>query len=479
MKKYVSNWLSLAGIVMILGSFFAFLLLFLLDVLAHSANPYVGILTYLVAPGFTALGVAMVVVGVLWQRARGLKEGLPAPQIQIDLGRARDRRIFAMFLGGSAVFMVVTAVLSYHSYHFTESVVFCGQACHIVMQPEMTTYQRGSHARVSCAECHIGPGAGWYVRSKLSGLRQVYATAFDKYPRPIPTPIENLRPAKDTCEQCHWPAKFVGNLDRTYDYFLSDETNTAFSIRMTMKVGGGDPAHGPVGGIHWHVNPGNRVEYLASDHGRQTIPWVRVTDAQGRVTEFTSPGFTNAVAGADVRTMDCMDCHNRPAHRYEPPSDAVNMAIAQGRIDRTLPGIKTNAVALLVGTYADHKEGLQSIETQLAGFYPNNPRVRPAIEAVQDIYRTYFFPEMKASWEVYPDNIGHKDWPGCFRCHDGKHTTADGKQTIKANDCNACHTILAQGSANELRMLTPEGQPFKHPGGEFEGLCNDCHTGGL
>jgi nitrate/TMAO reductase-like tetraheme cytochrome c subunit len=301
----------------------------------------------------------------------------------------------------------------------------------------------------------------------------------DKYPRPIPTPVKNLRPAQETCEECHWPKKFVGNLERTYSYFLQDETNTPFTVRLLMKVGGGDPTHGPVGGIHWHMNVGNKIEYMASDEARQKIPYVRVTDTQGIVTEFRLPKFTNAVDEASMRRMDCMDCHNRPAHRYESPNSAVNLAMALGKIDRSLPYIKTNALYVLTRSYTNDTGALQNIATVLASRYPNDPRVKPTITAVQQIYTNNFFPAMKASWQTYPDNIGHKDWPGCFRCHDGLHKAADGVRTIKANDCNACHTILAQGSGQELESLTPNGQKFKHPGDPVDGACNDCHTGGL
>lgn len=471
------NWTSLVGVVLLLSSFFAFILLFLLDTLSHSANPYVGILTYLVAPAFGVTGLAIVVFGVVWRNYHRVKQlGVPAT-FQVDLTRPRDRRILAFFLGGSVLFLLATAVLSYQTYHFTESVQFCGQACHTVMKPELVTYLHGPHARVSCVECHIGPGAGWYVKSKLSGMYQVYATALDKFPRPIPTPIKNLRPAQETCEQCHWPAKFVGDLDRTFQYFAADETNTPYTIRMTMKVGGADPKHGPVGGIHWHMNVGNKVQYISLDESRQEIPWVRVVDSQGVVKEFRAEGFTNDISGYVLRTMDCMDCHNRPAHQYETPNDAVNLAMALGEIDRSLPSIKANAVAVLTEEYASEKEATENIATKLAETYEGDPRIRPVIDVVQRIYRDNFFPEMLASWKTYPDNIGHKDWPGCFRCHDGKHTTADGKETIKANDCNACHTILTQGSGKELQMLTPQGQEFKHPGGDYEGLCNDCHDG--
>jgi nitrate/TMAO reductase-like tetraheme cytochrome c subunit len=461
------------------GSVFSFLLLILLDTLAHFSNPYVGILTYLVAPGFLIIGLLMAGLGALLRRRQIIRHSGPFPALRIDLTLARDRRRFGFFLGGSVLFLLVAAIGSYQTYHYTESVQFCGQACHGVMKPELVTYLHSPHARVSCAECHIGKGATWYVRSKLSGAYQVYATIADKYPRPIPTPVKNLRPAQETCEECHWPKKFVGNLERTYSYFLGDETNTAFTVRLLMKVGGGDPTHGPVGGIHWHMNVGNRVEYVPGDDARQKIPWVRMTDSQGVVTEFRAPRFTNAVDQAAVRQMDCMDCHNRPAHRYETPNSAVNLAMALEKIDRSLPYIKTNAVFALTRAYTNELQAEQGIATLLAARYPNDQRLRVAIGAVQQIYKDNFFPEMKASWQVYPDNIGHKDWPGCFRCHDGQHKTADGKRTIRANDCNACHTILTQGNGKELEQLTPNGQKFKHPGDEVDGACNDCHTGGL
>lgn len=472
------NWLSMTGLVIAGGGLFSFLLLFLLDSFAHFSNPYVGLLTYIVAPAFLVLGLLLLFGGGFWEWRRMKKAGAAAPALLIDLGRLRDRKVLWVFLAGSALFLLLSAVGSYQTYHYTESTMFCGQMCHTVMEPEFVTYQHGPHARVGCTECHIGPGATWFVRSKLSGTYQVYATAANKYPRPIPTPIKNLRPAQETCEKCHWPRKFVGNLDRTYNYYLAEETNTFHSIRMLMRVGGADPSHGPVGGIHWHMNVANKIEYIATDAGRLKIPWVRMTDAQGVVTEFRSPGFTNDPAQFAIRVMDCMDCHNRPAHIYKSPNDAVNLAMALGKIDAGLPWIKTNAVHILTQPYTNRTEALQKIATFLAEKYPDKPSIRQAIAAVQEIYTNNFFPEMKASWKVYPNHIGHKDWPGCFRCHDNKHKTADGKKAIKGNECNTCHIILAQGSGKELEQLSANGQPFKHPGGDYDGMCSDCHTGG-
>jgi nitrate/TMAO reductase-like tetraheme cytochrome c subunit len=473
------NWLSLAGSIIALGSLFSFLLLFIIDEVTNLANPYIGILTYLVAPGFLIIGSLLTLLGALWHRRR-LRRNAMLPAVQINLSRPRDRRILGLFIAGSVGFLLLSAIGSYKTYQFTESVQFCGQACHTVMKPELTTYLHGPHARVDCVECHIGPGATWFVRSKLSGTYQVYATLFDKYPRPIPTPIENLRPAQQTCNQCHWPRKFVGDLDRTFHYFLSDRTNTPYSIRMILKVGGGDPTHGPVGGIHWHMSISNKVEYIAADKTRQTIPWVRLTDPQGVVTVFHTAHFTNDISRYEIRTMDCIDCHNRPAHRFASPDDAVNLAMALGQLDRSLPYLKTNAVYALSRPYKSQTDARDGIATFLVNQYPDDPRIRSSIPVLQQIYAENFFPEMKANWSVYPDNIGHRNWPGCFRCHDGKHESEDGKGTIKANDCNACHTILAQGQGAQLLQLSAVGQKFKHPEDLYDPsfLCTDCHTGG-
>ena len=489
----IRNWWSLTGLVIAGGALFSFLLLFVLDSLARFGNPYLGILTYLVAPGFLFLGLLLTVFGMWWERRRRSRQGAGPVQLVIDLSRPRDRKRLAWFVGGAAGFLLLSAVGSYQTYHFTESTQFCGQVCHTVMEPQWVTYQQGPHARVACVECHIGPGATWFVKSKLSGTYQVYATLADKYPRPIPTPIKNLRPARETCEQCHWPQKFIGNLDRTFHYFLADETNTPFVVRMTLKVGGGDPRHGPVEGIHWHVHPTNLVQYIAArwedgkwvpDPTRQSIPWVRFVDGQGVVTEYRKPSFGEDPSKFEIRTMDCMDCHNRPAHQYQAPSKAVDRALALGRIDPTLPWIKSNAVYVLTLEYTNRTEALETIATFLAAAYPpdtypdRQKSIREAIAVVQEIYRNNFFPDMRASWDKYPVNSSHMFWPGCFRCHEGEHSTPDGKQTI-VKDCNACHSILAQGYGEALKRLTPEGQPFEHPGGEVDGGCYDCHTGGL
>jgi NapC/NirT cytochrome c family, N-terminal region len=232
------NWISLTGSIVAIGSLFAFIFLVAIDSMSHDGNPYLGILTYIVAPTFLILGLLLIFTGWWLQRrqARQFPMDVGPLSLSIDLARPRDRKVLIIFGSCSVVFLLLTAFGSYQTYHFTESVEFCGKTCHVVMKPEYVTYHRSSHARVSCAECHIGSGASWYVKSKISGAYQVYSVIFGKYSRPIPTPVTSLRPAQDTCEKCHWPEKFTGNLDRSYEHFLSDKKNTPTTVRLLLRA---------------------------------------------------------------------------------------------------------------------------------------------------------------------------------------------------------------------------------------------------
>lgn len=473
----IQNWISIIGIILAASSFFAVVCLIALDFYRGFGNPYMGILTYLVAPAFLVSGLMLIALGA-WRERRARRKLAPGQvprYLRIDLNVPRHRRAFITVGVVTTLFLLVTSVGSYRTYHFTESVQFCGQTCHAVMKPEFTAYQNSPHARVSCTQCHIGPGATWFVRSKLSGTYQVYATLANKYPRPIPTPIENLRPAQETCEQCHWPQKFFGNAERVNHHFMADEQNSPWTIRLLMKIGGGDPGFGPVGGIHWHMNIAHKVEYIATDEARQKIPWVRVTDRDGKVTVYESteePLTPEQVAAATPRRMDCIDCHNRPSHNFQPPARAVNVAMATGRISTNIPYIKKLAVEALTAEYATTEEAMQKIAEKVPA---------EAVAEVQKIYRQNFFPEMKVNWRVYPNNIGHTIFPGCYRCHDGKHKSADGR--LISHDCNACHTILAQGRGEQLQQISAAGFEFQHPtdiGDMWREInCAECHTGAL
>ncbi|MCC7373615.1 MAG: NapC/NirT family cytochrome c [Verrucomicrobiales bacterium] len=477
--RLFQNWLSAAGAIMATAAFFAFLLLFATDILARQSNPYVGILAYIVAPAFFFLGSGMLFAGFKIHSKHVAKSGDAAHPLIIDLTRGRDKRLLQFFVSGAIAFLLITAIGVTQTYHYTESNHFCGETCHEPMHPEFTAYKISPHARVGCVDCHVGAGAQYYVKAKINGVHQLLATAMNNYQRPIPTPVKNLRPAQDTCEQCHWPEKLSGNLDRTYHHFLSDEANTPFSVRVLLKVGASDTHATMANGIHWHINLTNSVEYFSPDPQRQTIPWVRVKHADGTTTVYRAPDFKDEPDPAQIRRMDCLDCHNRPAHRYRAPNESVDLALQAGTIDRSLPWVKSNVVALLVAKYDTEPEALQKISSSLRGIYKDHPTVENLVATSQDIYRGSFFPEMKADWRAYPDNKGHKEWPGCFRCHDGLHKTTDGRRSIGGSECNSCHVILAQGSTpEELKKLNADGHTFFHIDADYTDLsCNGCHTG--
>ena len=289
-RMLLRNPISLAGVALVIVSIANIFIFFLIDQIAVKPSPYIGILAYMVSPGFLVLGLLLMLIGVLLERRKHLAPSAFYPRI--DLNDATQRSAVISFSSFLLVFVVVSAAGSYKAYEFTESTSFCGQLCHNVMIPEYTAYQQSPHARVACAECHVGPGATWFVKSKLSGSRQVLATIFNTYPRPIPSPVKNLRPAQETCEQCHWPKKFYGGQLKVFSHYANDEKNTLRQIRMIIKTGGGDPATGAPEGIHWHMNIGNKIDYVEADDKRQVIPYVHVEDMQGRVTEYYAKDST-------------------------------------------------------------------------------------------------------------------------------------------------------------------------------------------
>lgn len=475
------NWISWTGLVLAASALFAFCLLFAIDLFAGHRNPYVGILGDVVAPFFFLAGVLIALFGALlhWRRERRALRAATPLTLKIDLSRPRDRKILAIFAAASVIFLFVTAVGSYQTYHYTESAQFCGQTCHVPMEPEAVASQQTAHAKIECASCHVGPGAAAYVKTKVNGVKQLYHTVRNDYERPIRMTAANPRPAQAICEQCHWPDKYVGNIVRTFQHYLSDEKNTPFGVRLLLNVGGGDAANGPQGGIHWHMNIANRIEYIATDEQRLTIPWVRMTKANGEVTEYKTPDFKLDSTKHRVQRMDCMDCHSRPAHKMKTPNDAVDLALQTGRLDPQVPWVKAKVVAALVQPYKTRSEAEQKIAAALHAAYPDPAQANPIIEEAQAIYRANFFPEVKADWRTHPDFIGHKTWNGCFRCHDGNHVAADGKKSIAASNCNSCHLVVAQGSPDALKQINADGMDFVHidaPYAEFS--CTDCHTGG-
>ena len=445
----------------------------------------------MVAPGFLICGFLLIAVGAWRERQRNIRDRRRAfavsPHRSQRSQAARRAVFFATFL---VVFLMLSAVGSYKAYEFTDSVQFCGQTCHTVMHPQFTAHQLSAHARVSCVECHVGSGASWYVKSKVSGTRQVFAAAFNTFPRPIPTPVHNLRPAQDTCEQCHWPKKFYGAQLKVFTHYSSDETNTPRQIRLLIKTGGGDPATGAPEGIHWHMNIANQIDYVASDDKRQIISYIHVKDMQGRVTEYytqDSKLTKEQIAKAEPHRMDCVDCHNRPAHIYVPPDLAVDQSLLARRMDISLPFLKQQAVAALTGNTRPPTRD-PSDRPGSRGFYESKypeiaktkqPEIRTAIDEVQQIFRRTTFPEMHLNWQTHPNNLGHFYFNGCFRCHDGQHVSPEGK--VVSKDCNICHTVMGQEEGGVSMAAAPKLN-FQHPvelGDLTQVTCSDCHTGGV
>jgi len=452
------NPLGMAGAVLTTVSAMLFMTLFVLDMVGYHGGPYIGILAFLIIPGVFVFGLLLIPLG-LWRervrRRRAIAAGKDAEETLPvwDLNLDRVRRNVLVFLLLSVVNVVILAAATYKGVEVMESTQFCGAACHSVMEPEYTTYKRSPHARVKCVECHIGEGANWFVKSKLSGSWQLVSVALDLYPRPIEVPVHNLRPARETCEQCHWPNKFVGDRFRVNTHFSEDEANTETKTVLVVKVGGRQA--GQSQGIHWHVDPDHVVRYRA-DAKRQTVYEIEMVAGDGTTRRYKGPAADSkeAQAASEWRTMDCVDCHNRPTHVYRDPARELDAAMLDRRIDPSLPFVRREGLKALLVDYPSHDAARAGITKAIADFYtasyPGLPAdkqaaVSASAKALGDIWAWNVFPAMNVKWGTYVNHIGHPEMSGdvgCFRCHDEQHTTADGK-TI-SQDCSTCHSLLAQ-----------------------------------
>src|ERR1700691_3942796 len=428
-------------------------------------HPYIGILVFLTLPAIFVLGLLLIPVGI-WLRRRSLRRSgvLPGVFPAVDLHLPVVRRTLEWVALATGINLLIIGTASYRGVEYLDSTNFCGTSCH-VMLPENTAYHLSPHAHVACVDCHIGPGLRWMVRAKVNGLRQGYMVATHTYPRPIPSPVRDLRPASQTCEQCHWPGRFVGDKLLVRTSYTDDEKNTP-QTDVVMLRGGGTDGQG-VSGIHGHhLADAARIRYISTDPQRQTIPAVYYTDDQGKTTEFISSDAKPSKEQLDRgehRVMDCLDCHNRPAHAADLPENAVDKQMSIGRISPDLPYVRKKAVEVLKVNYTTREVAQQTITSEIASFYRTNypevdrtrsAAVQQASQEVANIYLRNIFPDMRVTWGTHPSNLGHVDSPGCFRCHDGSHTSADG-QTI-TNDCSACHQVIASGE-NNPKILTDLG----------------------
>lgn len=467
------NWVAAAGSMIALVAVFLLALMFLLYLynlaVGRESNPYVDLIGFMVLPIVLIGGVVLLVLGNLLRRAREKREG--RRHIETVFGSADIVRRAVFVAGGTFVLLVGIGLFSFEAYHYTDSNQFCSYVCHEVMAPEAVAHASSPHANVKCVDCHIGPGTDWFVRSKLSGVRQVFAVLSDDFNRPIPTPVEELRPARETCEVCHWPEKFYGSRLVTYQRFARDRDNTPMTTALVMHVGGPSGALMPdhATGIHWHVDPGNEVRYRHVDHRRDEIIEVIQTTADGDV-RFLRDDHEDHPDEGQWRVMDCLDCHNRPSHIFDLPHRAVDLALALGQLDQSVPWLRKEAERVLRELEPDD-DTAAAIAGRLRAIYAEEyPDELPLLEAslpgsavaLAGILERNVWPQMNVTWNTYPSHLSHFDdrgdfsTSGCFRCHDGRHESDAGE--LITMDCEACHAILAMEERNwrGLQGMTAE-----------------------
>jgi len=449
-----SHWISMLGAALVTTAGFSWLFAAPTELRGHASNPYIGIVLFLIIPIVFVAGLVLIALGVFLARKRIESGLLKAPERQTYL-----RKLAIFFAVTTAVNIVIGTQGTYRAVQHMETAQFCGQSCH-VMKPEFTAHQNSPHADVLCVDCHVAPGAAGWVASKAAGTRQLLDVVFKRVHYPIESAMESNRlvPSAGTCEQCHFPQNFDSVKLRVLFHFKDDATNTQTQTALMMLTGGGD-----LGGIHGkHLAPGVEIHYAASDPKRQTIPWVEYRNRNtGEVRTFLADGSTSqSVASLPRHQMQCVDCHNRPTHAFELPERAVDETMGLGRISPTLPFIKKQAIELLKAKYSSNEEASRIIPAKLARYYQE---CYPAISSqrsqdisnagteIAAIYNRNVFPDLKVNWGTYPNNLGHTDFPGCFRCHDGSHETAD-KKTGITQDCSTCHVPLAVDEANPQVM---------------------------
>jgi len=450
------HWLSLLGLALLATAVISWLFVLPQQIRGHFENPYVGIVVFLVLPAVFFAGLALVPVGVYLSK-RQIREEIA----EQSFDRKTALRRIAWFFGATTLLnLLIGTQFTYRAVKHMETPQFCGATCH-TMNPELAAYQNSPHSRVECVECHVAPGAAGWISSKTNGIRQLFETVVNTSPRPIPSALESNRlvPARETCENCHWPQKFSGARLRLFSKYADDEANTRTETVLLMLVGGNR-----ISGIHGaHFGPGVRIRFAPADPVRQTIPWVEYRNTNtGDVRTFVSPETPPDSAKTLPKIdMECVDCHNRPTHTFDLPERAVDKGLALGEIAAGLPYIKKKSVELLKANYATSAEAAARLPPALTAFYQQNypdlyatrsQDIHQAAQAVLAIYNRNVFPDLKVTWGTYPNNLGHMDFPGCFRCHDGSHTTADGKTITQ--DCNTCHEPLAMDEASPEILKT-------------------------
>jgi len=483
--------LAAVGGALIVAGAMAFVFLVFQDLTSPTENIYRSLVTFVAVPSVIGMGVVLFLLAIRIQVVQAKKRGEKVQFVlRVEPTDPRYMRSLWLFLGLSLVGVAVVGFIGLKAYEATDSTAFCGDACHTPMEPEAVAHEEAPHAEVACVECHIGSGGQAYIQAKINGMKQLWGVLTDSYDRPIHTPIE-MRSAEEICQECHWPDNLWGTKVVTNTYYSLDDASTPWSMQYLIDLGGGSATSRRPGGVHWHTTSGTEVEYIATDEDRQNIPWVRVTDADGTEHIYAEPGrYVPPLSDPDtvVRRFDCLDCHNRPAHPLEPASRSINNALSNGEIPDVLPEIKDASMRVLLNGYEDREAAHEGIPASLESFYAAGypetlteypSEIAQAAEALIGIYDVNFFPEMKTDYRVRQYNIGHLQWEGCFRCHDGEK--ADEQGEVISRDCNSCHIIVSQGLGTSafLPPLETSGLEFEHPFGITKWRdrpCSGCHA---
>jgi len=446
-----SHWISMVGAALVTLAGFSWLFVLPMNIRgAGVENPYIGLLVFIAIPIVFFVGLLLIPVGIALAKRK-----VTANLDEIEDRRTAWRRVGVFFGVMTVANVVIASQLSYRAVEHMDTVQFCGQTCH-VMKPEFTAHAaQPPHKAVACAECHIAPGATGWLKAKMNGTSQLMAVVFNNYPRPIESAMEDnkLVSSAETCEQCHERDTPIGPRLRVIPFYKEDEANTGTTTVLLMRVATVHAAH---------LGPGMRIRYAAADNKRQTIPWVEYANPQTGVSRtYLATGSTaDSVRSLPTFEMQCVDCHNRAAHAFELPDRAVNRAMAAGQIAASLPFVKKESVALLKASSAEQ------IPKALSAFYSQNyadvsakqaSEIQTAGAALTAIYERNVFSDLKVTWGTYPNNLGHTDAPGCFRCHDEAHLTAD-KQTV-SQDCGLCHQLVAVDEASPDVLKTLELAP--------------------
>ncbi len=445
------NPLTLAGSVIAVFNFGLIIFFLIIDLLAKRPKPYSDVIILFVLPLFILIGVAFIILGIVWQR----RQKLPAEEqrlLVLDFNDQRQRRRVILLSAGFLFLTLLYAFGMHQGYEFVESDYFCTRVCHTVMGPEERAHAFSSHEEVACPACHVGSGTRYFVLSKFQGTTELYSLLSNTFPRPIPAPIGFLRPAREICETCHGAKYALTENLQTRKYYLSDTKNTEWEIGLLLKMGVMRVPTDKPPLMHWHYSVARQIEYGTADPKREVIPWVRVIGFDGkariyRMKDGTAPG--KEPPPEQKRVMDCIDCHNRVGHGYSPPDRILNALLSLKLIDPLLPDIKSAGVKALEGNYTSRKAARPGIKDTITEFYTKKypdivtskkAELERAIVTLQDLYDRNYDPVMKVSWKNYPSQTGHLYTLGCFRCHDGKHKSDDG--AVLSKDCSLCHLLI-------------------------------------